>query len=124
MLHPRKYGTFSRRVNNIILSVVLVAGFYILISAIHWDSDFAAAGIAFFINGVAITAGVIYCVLRFFKKSVNKASFAYTFFGVINMIVALIALSVVFVDKGLMATVVILMQLFIGIFILSDIFRS
>ena len=106
--------TFDQRHRNTIYSIILFVVLCLIVLAINWDSDFAGAGLAFMTCGVGIGVGLIFMILKLFKVTISKTNFIYNYFGVLNSILGL--LTFFFTLLGLA-------QLFIGLFILYDIFK-
>jgi uncharacterized membrane protein HdeD (DUF308 family) len=109
--------TIDQRHKNSIYSIILFVVLCLIVLAINWDTDFAAAGIIFITTGVGIAVGLIFIILKLFKVTVSKTNFIYNYFGILNLILGLLTC---FIPGIILLT---LTQLFIGLFILYDIFK-
>ena len=117
--------TFDRRHKNILFSILLFASLCLLLFAINWDTDFAAAGLTFATDTVAIVVGLFFILLKLLKVTVSRTNFVYSYFGVINLILGLLSFIIMFFYKSFTVGLILLIstQMFIGLFILKDIFR-
>lgn len=106
--------SLDKRHRNSIYSIILFIGLCSIVCAIKWDTDFAAAGIFFITEAVGLVAGLIFIILKLCKVTVSKTNFIYNYFGILNLILGLLTFSIILLA---------LTHLFIGIFILRDIFK-
>ena len=113
------------RHRNLFFSVLL---FVLLIGAvflISWDSDFAAAGIFFITDLIALVLGITFIFLKVAKMTIQKTSFIYCYFGVLNSIIAIFYLTRLIMDVFSVGVLLLtLVHFFIGLYILLDIFRK
>ena len=107
----------DQRHRNSIYSIILFVVLCLIVLAINWDSDFAGAGLFFITDIVGIAVGLIFIILKLFKVTVSKTNFIYNYFGVLNLILGLLTCF----TPGIILLP--LAQLFIGLFILHDIFK-
>lgn len=82
--------TFDKRHNNIIFSVIVFISISLILVKANWDIDFAAAGLMFATDIVAIGVGLLFILLKILKIKVNKTNFLYSYFGVLNLLLGII----------------------------------
>jgi hypothetical protein len=116
----------DKRHKNILFSILLFTSLCAIVFFIHLDSDFAGAIIIFITYFVSIGIGFLFILLRLFKVTISKTNFIYTYFAVINTILGILTFTIMIFNKSLsvMQTLLTLTQLFIGLFIIIDIFRQ
>ena len=105
----------DKRHKNSIYSIILFIVLCLIVSVINWDSDFAGAGLILITAVVGLVVGLIFVILKLCKVAVSKTNFIYNYFGILNLILALLTFFIIFLA---------LTHLFIGIFILRDIFKG
>ncbi len=116
---------FDKRHKNIIFSILLFTIFCLILFIVDWDTDFGAAGLTFATEIIAIGVGLFFILLKIFKVVVSKTNFIYSYFGVLNLILGLLAFSIMVFNKSFAIGPIFLpvVELLLGIFILTDIFR-
>jgi len=117
--------TFDKRHKNILFSILLFVSLCLLLFKINWDTDFAVAGLTFATDTVAIVVGLFFILLKLLKVTVSRTNFIYSYFGVLNSILGFLSLSIMIFYKSFTVGLILLIltQIFIGLFILKDIFR-
>jgi hypothetical protein len=117
--------TTDKRHRNVFFSVVLFIGLCLISFIVPWDTDFAAAGLTFATEFVAIGVGLLFLFMKILKVTISRTNFFYSYFGVLNLILGLLTLGIMLFYKGFTTVLMLLTltQLFIGLLILIDIFR-
>jgi len=118
--------TFDKRHRNIVFSFLLFTGLCLILFIVKWDTDFAAAGLTFATDIVAIIVGLFFILLKLLKVTVSKTNFIYSYFGVLNLILGLLSFGAIFYYRSFTSGLILLTltQIFIGLFILSNIFKN
>jgi FtsH-binding integral membrane protein len=115
----------DQRHKNVLYSAALLIGLCLFVTFFKWDSDFAGSTIVVLTEIVAITGGALFLVLRLFNVQISKTNFIYTYFGVLNLFIGLLAIGFIAIHQNSSSTLIFLclFQMIIGIYILIDVFR-
>jgi hypothetical protein len=87
---------------------------------------FCSRRVTFATDIVAIIVGLFFILLKLLKVTVSKTNFIYSYFGVLNLVLGLLSFGVIFFYKSFTSGLILLAltQIFIGLFILSNIFKN
>jgi len=113
----------DKRYRNSILSILLFGVLFVIADFIFVD-DFAGIGLMFLTELVALFVGALYIVFGRVKFIDTKTDFIYNYLGTLNLILGGLSLVFALINGGSSLLLVIALNLFIGIFIYWEIYKS
>ena len=92
---------------------------------IKWDTNLAGFGILILTEFIALIAGGISITLRLFKVKISRTSLVFNYIGILNLILGLTFLIIGLKNNKLLdSDVIFVFNMLIGIYIITDIFKS
>ena len=117
--------TFDKRHQNSLISLLIFTCLSGLMSMIKWDTNLAGFGILILTEFIALIAGGISITLRLFKVKISRTSLVFNYIGILNLILGLTFLIIGLKNNKLLdSDVIFVFNMLIGIYIITDIFKS
>ena len=117
--------TFNKRHQNSLISLLIFTCLIGLMSMIKWDTNLAGFGILILTEFIALIAGGISITLRLFKVKISRTSLVFNYIGILNLILGLTFLIIGLKNNKLLdSDVIFVFNMLIGIYIITDIFKS
>ena len=117
--------TFDKRHQNSLISLLIFTCLSGLMSMIKWDTNLAGFGILILTEFIALIAGGTSITLRLFKVKISRTSLVFNYIGILNLILGLTFLIIGLKNNKLLdSDVIFVFNMLIGIYIITDIFKS